>query len=399
MPLTAGATTYIVFRYDDFAGDAPGVRERDILRKQVWDAEQAVDRMFQKYGFSYTIAIIPNRNGVPLGADTEKVEFIRNAVSARRVEVAQHGLSHTNHTKANHRPGEFRERDYQSQFQDIKRGREILLSALGLNDIAVFVPPWNGWTNDTGRVVEELGFRIFSADCYNYYDSAEGLMIIPYTTGLRGLELLVDGRCLPDAGIVVVLYHPHDIVKYADRKNAYFGIDKFEKLLSSLSTSPGVSVETLGRLCNKCSDLTAQRFRLANKLNRYRAFWGKLLPLRLLPAVEPGLAYLSIQKYSQILRPWYYLTVAFIVGLIGVGFLFRFILKSRLSAKWRVRMDIFAAILSCISVLAELRLLQRGYHITGIRMVPALFAGGFLFGFFLDLAKKFLCRGSAPNRA
>lgn len=395
----AGGTTYIIFRYDDFAGDAPGIREADVFRRQIWEAEQAVDRLFQRYGFSYTIAIIPNRNGVPLGADAEKTEFIKNAVSAGKVEVAQHGFTHTSHAGVNHRPGEFRDRDYQSQFQDIKRGREILLSALGLNDIDVFVPPWNGWTYDTGKVVEELGFKIFSADCYYYYDSIKKIVSIPYTSGLQGLESMLGSNGLRDGSVVVVLYHPRQIVKFPGEDGSrYFGIERFDKLLQTLSVLPNVEVGTLSSLCGKSTDFTAERYFFSNRMYRLQSFWVSLLPSRLLPGGGQNLAYLSVQEYSQIIRPWYYLTAAFIGVIAAAGFLFRLFSGWRLSAKWRVRMYIFAAILLFISILAELRLLQRGYHMTGIRMIPALLGGGFLLGFFLDLVKKTLCRGSATNR-
>ena len=381
LPVGTQAAVYVAFRYDDFAGDAPGVRERDILRKQVWDAEQAIDRLFQKYDFNYTIAIIPNSNNIPLCADAEKTDFIKYAIAAGRVEVAQHGFTHTNFAGVNHRGGEFRDRDYQSQYQDIKKGRDILLSALRLKNVDVFVPPWNDWTYDTGRIVEELGFKILSADSYCYYNSIKKTLVIPFTSHLREIESLLVNKSLPDKSVIVVLYHPYDIVKFPNEKESwYFGTERFDKLLHALSTEPNVKVVTLGHLCEENADLIAKGYFLANKLKRLQSFWRRLLPPQLLPGAGRDLFYLNVQKYSEILRPWYYITSVFIAGIVAAGFLFRIFLGRRLSVKRRVRINIFAAVLLFISIFAEFRLLQRGYHITGIRAIPGLIAVGVLLG-------------------
>jgi Polysaccharide deacetylase. len=393
MSLTAGATTYIVFRYDDLAGDAPGVRETDVLRRQLWEAEQAVDRMFQKYGFSYTIAIIPNRNDVPLGADAEKVEFIRNAVSVGRVEVAQHGLSHINHAKANRRAGEFRDRDYQSQFQDIKKGREILLSALGLNEIAVFVPPWNAWTGDTAKVLKTLEFTVLSVDSYYYYKTAGGLTIVPFTTRLSEFEAMLDQNTLPDDSIVVVIYHPFEIEGFQGSLNDnhgsdHYGVDKFGKLLQKLSGVNKAKVVTLEKLTKETRGLTLERYHAANGLCCMQHFWAKLLPEHLLPGASQQPVYLSAEVYLQNLRFWNSLTLVFSLIVLALGLLVRYSIGRKASDKWHFGIDVTAILLLIISIISEVYLVQRGYHTTGIRAVPGLFAGGFLLGSLLSSRLK-----------
>ncbi len=391
LPVGAQAVVYVAFRYDDFAGDAPGVRETDVLRRQIWEAEQAIDRLFQKYNFNYTIAIIPNFNNIPLGADVEKTDFIKDAVVAGRVEIAQHGFTHTNFAGVNHKGGEFRDRDFQSQYQDIKKGRDILLSALGLKNVDVFVPPWNGWTYDTGRIVEEFGFKVLSADSYYYYNSTKKTLLIPFTSHLREIEFLLVGKSLPDKSVIVVLYHPYDIVKFPNgQKNRYFEIERFDKLLQLLSNEPNVKVVTLGRLREENADLIAEGYFLANKLERLQSFWRRLLPLRLLPGAGRDLFYLDVQKHSEILRPWYYITSVFIAGIVATGFLFRIFLGRRLSVKWRVGIDIFAAVLLFVSIFAEFRVLQKGFYITGIRAIPGLIAVGVLFGMLIIWLMKIL---------
>jgi len=379
---------YVVFRYDDFTADKPGAREADNIRMRLWEAEQAVDSLFERYDIPYVFAIIPRANGTSLAEDPEKIEFIRRAIASGRIEVAQHGLSHVNHAKANHLPGEFRERDYKSQLRDIVRGREILLNACNLHDISTFVPPWNGWTGDTARILKKLGFKILSADRYYYYKSAKGLKVIPFTTFLENLESMVDQHRLPEEGIIVVLYHPYDIVRFPGTKGSYYlGVERFEKLLQKLSAMQQVKVVTLQQLANGVEGLTIERYRAANSLRRQRSFWAKLLPRHLWPGTEKQGVYLAQEEYSQTLRYWKVATAGLIAGLFMMGLLVRHLLSLVLAAKWCFRIDVLATLLFCLSVIAELRLMQRGYHITVIRAIPGFFGSSFLIALILRVIR------------
>jgi len=406
----ASGTLYIAFRYDDFSADGKGHRATNQLRNQIWQAEQNVDALFAKYSMPYTIAIVPsvenNSSNYTWAAgavfspeeDPEKVEFIRNAIRAGRVEVAQHGFSHTNHAGPNHRPGEFRERDYESQLRDIKHGREILLQACGLTDITTFVPPWNGWTEDTAKALKEAGFKVLSADRYYYYKSAKGLIHIPFTAVLHDIEGMLDQGRLPKEGIIAVLYHPFDITIFpAQFESLYFGVERFDKLLQKLSEMPDVKVATLRQLAEEVNNLTAERYHKANTLWRQRSFWEKLLPQQILPGTHRQELYLSLNEYSQILSYWKAATVGLIIGVMAIGLLLRSLLNRLLVSKWRLRADIIATLLFCISIITELRLMQRGYHITGIRAVPALFGASFVIALMSQTLRKQFSAGKTEQ--
>ncbi len=384
-------TTYIVFRYDDFSADQRGDRETNALKRRIWETEQCVDALFEKYNMPYVISIIPksnlNYNGatsadgmVSFLEDREKIEFIKQAAQAGRIEVAQHGFSHTNAINTtNHRPGEFRERDYESQFKDILEGRKILQKAVESADISTFVPPWNAWTDDTAKILKKLGFKILSADRHYYYKSAKGLKIIPYTVVPQELELMVVQKLLPEQGIIVVCYHPFEIVSLPGELGShYFGIERLEKLLQKLSTMHNVKVVTFTQLAEKCEDLTFERYKKANKMWRQRAFWAKLLPPHLWPGVDNQKIYLTGDEYSRTLSYWQAATVTFVAGLFITGLLVRYLLSSVLSAKWCFRIDVLATLLFCLSIIAEFRLWQRGYHTTGIRAIPLFFSISFV---------------------
>jgi len=194
IPTLATGSTYVVFRYDDLSADQPGVRESNVLRRQIWEAEQDVDTLFEKYGMPYVISIIPKANSkyggttspndyVSFADDPEKVEFIKRGLRQGRIEVAQHGLSHINHVRAynrRHRHGEFRERDYESQLKDIEEGKRILTKICGFTDVVSFVPPWHGWDSNTAKALKESGFRVLSSNRFFFsrqFTSGSGITI------------------------------------------------------------------------------------------------------------------------------------------------------------------------------------------------------------------------------
>lgn len=396
--LPAKGALYVIFRYDDFSADRSGERENDLGKQRIWEAEQIVDGLFQKFDFPYVIAIIPQKNGVSLSDDPEKVEFIKHAVQAEKVEVAQHGFAHINHTKENHKVGEFRERDYETQLQDIKIGKEILCKSCELSGITTFVPPWNTWDNNTAKALKKTGFSILSADCYYYHEAAKDLTLIPFTAQLWDLELMLNDRSLPKDGIVVVLYHPSQIVVIEGKEGVYFGIERLEELLRKLSILPEVNVVTLTQLADEVGDLTTERCRKANALWRQRSFWGKLLPVHMRPGTSRQAVYLTEGEYSRILGHWKIATAGLIAGLSILGLLTRYLFSHVLADRWRSRIDILATLLFCFSIIAELRLMQRGYHISGIRAVPVFFSVSFVIAFISKiLGRKSLAEKVKPS--
>jgi predicted deacetylase len=380
---------YIVFRYDDFAADQRGVRETNLLRSQIWAAEQEMDALFAQYHMPYVVAIIPRANQdyggvrsaggvVSFAQDEQKIEFIKRGVGAGRIEVAQHGFSHSNVVAPGCRPGEFRERDYQSQLADITEGREILMKACNLSEISTFVPPWNAWADETAKSLRQAGFRVLSADRHYYHESADSLTVIPFTAVLSELESMVQERSLPEESIVVVLYHPFEIAKFPELGSYYFGIARFEKLLQKLSMMPHVKVVTLQQLAERDTDLSIERYRAVNSLCKLRAFWLRLLPEHLLPGAVKQQLYLTQAQYLQMLRYWRAITATLLVGLLMMGVAVRYLLVLVVTDKWRLRIDVFMTIVFCLAIVAELRLLQRGYHITGIRAIPIFLSAGFV---------------------
>ncbi len=388
---TANGKAYVVFRYDDFAADMPGFRSSDDLRQRVWEAEQQTDAVFAEYSMPYVVAVIPKATGlyggvepadqcVSLREDPEKVAFLKDAVAAGRIEVAQHGCSHVNNSAVGHRSAEFRECGFQQQLKAVQEGREILSECLGHDSVRTFVPPWNSWDRHTARALKENGFQILSADRSYFYEEANGLVLVPFTAQLWELESLLQHEDLQDGHVVVVLYHPPQIARFDGLEHRYYGADRLRRLLQRMSETPEVDVVTLAELAGKQREsLTTARFRNANALWWHRGFWGRLLPDSGSTNAEL-LVYLSSQEYARMLWKYRFAFLAGVslVGLAGYGV--RRVLRNvaRLGGKAGVALWVGAIGLICVSIVFEWEVIARGYHLTFVRAVPGVFALGYL---------------------
>jgi len=308
-------------------------------------------------------------------------------------------LSHVNRVdNPKHRLGEFRERPYERQLADILEGREILYESCGISNITTFVPPWHGWDSFTARALKEAGFSILSDRRFYHCKSLEGLTVIPRTAGLFELEWIVNEGHLPQDGIIIVLYHPQDIIEFSGTEHC-FGVEPFGKLLRKLSLLPDVQVLTLAQLAEKRDDLTIERFRKAVKVYRLRDFWTGLLPKCLFPGVDrvPNLSlpgaekhafYLSAAEYSKSLWFWRTVTAAFALGVFILGLIIRRFLGSILASTWRFRVDVIATLLFFSSILKEAQIIHKGYNMTAKSAIPAFLTGSFLIALILRGLRK-----------
>lgn len=412
IPTLATGSTYVLFRYDDLSADRPGERERNALRMRIWEAEMAVDSLFDKYSIPYVIAIVPKTKSkygehgthsetVSFEEDREKIEFIKRAVQVGRVEVAQHGLSHTNHVwekNKSHRHGEFRERDLDSQLEDIEEGKRILTQSCGFRDIVSFVPPWNGWDLNTARALKKSGFKILSSRRFYWSKEAEGLTIIPSTTSLYELQSVVENGNLPESGVIVALYHPTDICEGPEPRSSYFSPQRFDKLLGKISVLPNVKVVTLQQLAAIKGDLTIDRFRLAVHVQYFRDFWQEVLPKRffskrllprhLLPGEKDWMIYLTETQYQGKVRFWVLVTVIIMTVTIFIGLIIRYVLSRLASKKWCLIADWFAVVVVFLAIAAESHLMYKGYHMVAARAIPGFIGLGFLLFRIPDVVKR-----------
>jgi hypothetical protein len=96
-----------------------------------------------------------------------------------RVGLHQHGFAHVNHepTGRNYEFGPSRERWLQQR--DIAEGRRRLQDLLGSVVDPIFTPPWNRCTEETGRCLAELDFKVLSREARAEPLSIPGLVELP----------------------------------------------------------------------------------------------------------------------------------------------------------------------------------------------------------------------------
>lgn len=104
------------------------------------------------------LEIIPGRLTTP----TIKLLGNHKRFHPTLLELNQHGWQHHNH-EPNGRKCEFGiSRTFEQQLQDIGQGKRLLEEIFEDRFYPAFTPPWNRCTEDTLRVLDQLGFEVFS---------------------------------------------------------------------------------------------------------------------------------------------------------------------------------------------------------------------------------------------
>jgi ABC-type sugar transport system permease subunit len=398
-PLFAEQAIYVVFRYDDFSGDKSGFRQTNRERNSIWIAEQEVDRLFKKYNMKYVVSIIPNsntkydRNDILLepcelsfSLDIEKVKFIKNCIEEGRIEVAQHGYSHANYVPRNHRAGEFRARNYEKQLKDIEIGHNILTTTLSINKISTFVPPWNGWDKNTAKALKELGFSVLSADFRYWHSEARGLKLVPFTSQLWDLEEMLCQGSIPNGAVFVVLYHPVQIAELPNLEHRYFGLERFEKLLSDLAERKNIHVVTLSELAEMQDLYDIDSYKAGCYIKGIWNFWESISFTNVLP-IKNIPPFFCKEKYNRLLRNNAALTVIFFIFIVVIGFMLRAVLYSVIRKKYQKTVDFLGIVIFLASIASQIEIMSRGYFPTGIRAMPGLFCFSFVIFYVFSKSK------------
>lgn len=143
--LTQQRTVNLFFRDDDVAEDEGSLR--------------ALLGLFLHHEMPINLAIIP------ASLTAAATVWLRRCHDRRPDLLAlnQHGWQHVNHEPTGRKCEFGGARNYQQQYADIRRGKEVLEQTLGAAFAPVFTPPWNRCTTDTYRALAELGFHALSA--------------------------------------------------------------------------------------------------------------------------------------------------------------------------------------------------------------------------------------------
>lgn len=124
-------------------------------------------------GISPVLAVIPGR----LNAD------LPNMLAGRRVHVALHGWTHTNHQPSGSKKAELGDaRPLGTVLQELKDGRTVLQDAFGPQFLPMLVPPWNRTIAAVQEALPSIGLRTISR-----YDQDK-----PLTPGVPRIDTHLD---------------------------------------------------------------------------------------------------------------------------------------------------------------------------------------------------------------
>ena len=231
----------IIFRLDDFAVDSDAALERSIIDS------------FASRGLCLTVGVIPFAAGGagPL-SDTsriiltpDKIDLLKHAAAEGVVEVALHGCTHTPPGLASgDMPSEFVGMPLPEQRQRIALGRDSLEGALQ-TPVRTFLPPWNRYDDATARALEDLGFRVLSANRDSPVPPESRLMLLPFTCQLRQLKSAVAAaRAHGYADSIIVTMLHYESFSESRRAEAFTNLEQLGQLLDWVKAQPDVSVVT-----------------------------------------------------------------------------------------------------------------------------------------------------------
>ena len=387
----------VIFRYDDFSADRPIERDSNDVRRSIWEAEKEITALFRKHTLPHVLGVVPCVNTedgyerpfrkvsgrIPLSDDAEKCQFLRDGVRDHVIEVAMHGFEHTNHAPSRWAAAEF-QRSFEQQRADLRAGREELKRALGEIRIETFIPPFNGWDAGTLPALEETSFTLLSADYREPLSQETRVRQVPFTAQLWELEArLEDLEAEGASGLIVVLYHPPQIVKMPGREARYFGAHRFEALLERLVSNPKIRITTFQGLeggSETDGPLDRNRYQAAHRAWWHQAIWGRWW------SPQPSwrsVVYQSAAEYQQAaIRGLSRLVLGTAIAL-GMGAALAILLKPWLGSTMN-GMVVVAMGAGCLLAGGRMWEVQRrGFVVTVAMMAPLPFGLGFVVGWLL----------------
>jgi predicted glycosyltransferase len=210
----AGRTLHLFLRDDD-------VDEDEDSLKHLLDLALA-------RGVPMNLEIIPGRLTPACTA------ALKNALRADHalLSLNQHGWMHSNHEMEGRKCEFGSSRSFTQQLNDIAQGKAILEGTFDELFFPAFTPPWNRCTTDTYRVLDELGFQVFSKDRgkdrlteYRFSEISTTLDLYTWKAGARMKsareivrDLMVQLDTLPFVGLL--LHHKvmaEDAFKFLDQ--------------------------------------------------------------------------------------------------------------------------------------------------------------------------------------
>jgi hypothetical protein len=155
----------LILRYDDYIPCYTKATEIHVAGQRYSKIiDQHVINMAERHNISISLGVIPLPQGGGPFSDKSCSEIFLTKDSRKKIEIVQHGYSHSIHSVTNNRVNsEFAGRPYSEQLSLIKDGRNALERSYGVQ-VKSFIPPWNSYDKATVDALNILGFKIVSTD-------------------------------------------------------------------------------------------------------------------------------------------------------------------------------------------------------------------------------------------
>jgi hypothetical protein len=142
-----------------------------------WDDHRLYELLdiFAQQNLPIDLAAIPLAVTPPLARELSN----RMTAMANKVHVHQHGYAHANHEESGRKCEFGLSRSKTEQKNDIADGKRRLQDLLGPSVDAIFTPPWNRCTSETGECLVELEFHALSRESGAVPLSTPGLAELP----------------------------------------------------------------------------------------------------------------------------------------------------------------------------------------------------------------------------
>lgn len=315
----------VVFRFDDYSAISDTELELKILD------------IFRKNNAAITYGVIPYANTGELQDKSlpretplskEKALLIRAARDEGTLEIGMHGYNHKSLGKDR---GEFIGVDYQTQFNHLAKGKQLIEELIG-GKIRTFIPPWNKYDQNTLTALDRLDFEILSASITAPRGlDHDDLTIIPFTCHLRDFKNAfanAEASSNPHL-LIVVLFHAYDFLE-SDRMLGHMTIPEFADIVQELAGNDRVTLMTLEQAASKIQNLNAKRYAKNESIANARA----LLPSFLHPIKDGTYAADSLSIWIRVVA--YYAGIFF--GMLSLGLLLRLLLSRRLLVltRWKL---------------------------------------------------------------
>jgi peptidoglycan/xylan/chitin deacetylase (PgdA/CDA1 family) len=321
-----GRVRHVILRYDDY----------ELYRGYLKSTSQ--EEEFVKFLLTNNIkmSIAP----IPFSVSNEemqnnevlpsKIQLLTEGLRKNLFEICLHGYQHKNNAMECS-PSEFSGISLQTQKTWIEKGKSKLESLTGTK-VKVFVPPFNGWDQNTLIALTNNGFSILSAEA-GAFPRTNHINYFPYTATPKELQYLLGTNSIGKNKLIVVNIHPHDLPEDKNR----IGLSKLKKLLEEIK-DPNRKMELLS-----FEEAVANRIVFTQEeLLNFSKFFGHIQFWENLPLSN----YLIKTKSLSANRPYYSNLVLYLLKLfMGVNlFIIGFLISKVIGEKIKTKMLIYAII-------------------------------------------------------